>query len=289
MTMTTRVGGPSRLLGTALLGMIVPWIACASGSEDQSLNQAPTIAPRQHRPMIIRERHSFSTSSSNWSGYAVTGGNDSVSDVKGSWVVPALPLPGQLNACTSGTQYSSFWVGIDGYSSNTVEQIGTDSDCQNGSPVYYAWYEFYPKFPYNIPIAINKNDVISAEVSYSGGQFTVSITDCSPTLNTCTSWKHSEKMPNAKRSSAEWIIEDSGGLLPDFGTVYFGQDSTGVSNTCYATVLLANEKEPTTGSIGSFGASVFEITMVDGTTVMSQPSSLSDGTSFTDTWMNQGP
>ena len=181
--MTTRVGGPSRLLGTALLGMIVPWIACASGSEDQSLNQAPTIAPRQHGPMILRERHGRNATSFNWSGYAVTGPNDSVSDVKGSWKVPAIQ-----GACSSQTQYSSFWVGIDGYSSNTVEQIGTDSDCQNGSPIYYAWYEFYPHYPYNIPIAISAGDVISAEVSYLGGKFTVSITD----VTTQKSWNTSE-------------------------------------------------------------------------------------------------
>jgi hypothetical protein len=57
---------------------------------------------------------------------AVTGSKASVTDVTGSWTVPAVD-------CTSpnGTPngYSSFWVGIDGYGSNTVEQIGTDSDC----------------------------------------------------------------------------------------------------------------------------------------------------------------
>ena len=59
--------------------------------------------------------------------------------------------------------------GFDGYNSNTVEQTGTDSDCQKGAPTYYAWYEFYPKSSYSISsLPIKPGDTISAEVSYSG-------------------------------------------------------------------------------------------------------------------------
>jgi Peptidase A4 family len=229
MNMTILGGRLSGLPGAVLLGMIVPWMACASGSEDEILHRAPTVAPRQHAPAIIREKHGRNATSSNWSGYAVTGADGSVSDVKGSWIVPA-------STCSSTNQYASFWVGIDGYDSNTVEQIGTDSDCQNGSPVYYAWYEFYPHFSYGVPITVQPGDVISAEVKYSGGKFTVTITDG----RTMQSWSTSQKMPNAKRSSAEWIVEapSSGGILPlaDFGIIDFGAYYTKVSGTCYATV-----------------------------------------------------
>ena len=278
--MTILGGRRKGLQGAVLLGMIVPWIACASGSQDESLHQAPTVAPRQHAPMIIRERHGRNATSSNWSGYAVTGANGLVSDVKGSWVVPAI-----LGNCSSTNQYASFWVGIDGYDSSTVEQIGTDSDCQNGSAVYYAWYEFYPHFSYNVPITIHAGDVISAEVSYgAAGKFTVSITDESTTPK--QSWSTSQKMPNAKRSSAEWIIEapSSGGILPlaDFGTVDFGFDYTGVSPTCWATV------EGVPGAVGSF-ASFVEITMVASNGAhMFQPSLSTDGTSFSDAWEYSG-
>lgn len=42
-------------------------------------------------------------------------------------------------------QYASFWVGIDGYSSGSVEQLGTHSDCVGkGRASYYAWWEMYP-------------------------------------------------------------------------------------------------------------------------------------------------
>src|SRR5208282_1862477 len=36
---------------------------------------------------------------------------------------------------------SSEWVGIDGWSSDTVEQTGTDADCNGKTPFYYVWYE----------------------------------------------------------------------------------------------------------------------------------------------------
>jgi hypothetical protein len=216
-----------------------------------------------------RQRAGPSTSY-NWSGYAVTGPSGSVTDVKGSWKVPVA-------TSTPTDTYSSFWVGIDGYDSNTVEQIGTDSDFLSGSPTYYAWFEFYPKSAYIINIVhIEPGDIISAEVVYSGGRFVVSITN----ENTSQSFTTSSKVPSAKRSSAEWIAEapSSGKILPlaDFGTAYFGLSYTLVASTCSATVGGA------TGSIGSFGPSVQEITMVDSSgSPIAEPSPLtSDGTSF---------
>ena len=125
--------------------------------------------------IIVAPRiHDGSVSSTNWSGFAVTGSAGSVSDAKGSWVVPTI----QGN-CPSTNQYSSFWVGIDGYSSGTVEQTGTDSDCQNGVPTYYAWYEFFPHPSFLINgISVHPGDVISAEAHALGnGKFTVSISD----------------------------------------------------------------------------------------------------------------
>ena len=53
-------------------------------------------------------------------------------------------------------------MGLDGDGTNTVEQIGTDADCSSGKPVYYAWYEMYPKFPVNLSLTINPGDTISA-------------------------------------------------------------------------------------------------------------------------------
>jgi len=35
--------------------------------------------------------------------------------------------------------------------SDSVEQTGTDSDCDGGSPGYYGWYEMYPADPVSAP------------------------------------------------------------------------------------------------------------------------------------------
>src|SRR5437870_13187685 len=157
-----------------------------------------------------------SSNSTNWSGFAVTAGSGAVSDAKGSWIVPTIQ-----GSCTSTNQYSSFWVGIDGFNSGTVEQTGTDSDCQNGAPTYYAWYEYYPHPSFLINgMTITPGDHITAQASFSGRSFTVTITD----TTTAASFSTSSRVRSAQRSSAEWIAEapsSSGGILPlaDFGTV----------------------------------------------------------------------
>lgn len=240
-----------------------------------SLSGAVAAMPVPHIRSLAPNVLAGPGTSLQWSGYAVTGPVGSVSDVKGSWKVPAI-----VGACPTRNQYSSFWVGIDGVSSSTVEQIGTDSVCQNGSPVYYAWYEFYPFRNYDI-FYVNPDDTISAEVSYSNGTFTVSIVD----VTSGKSFSTSGRVRSAQRLSAEWIAEAPSSRrislpLADFGTAYFGFDNTGINSTCYATVSGA------TGTIASFASSVQQITMVtpSGTT-KAQPSSLSsDGTSFSIEW-----
>src|SRR5262245_53546689 len=70
------------------------------------------ISARSHAPAIIKERHGKNATSSNWAGYAVTGADGSVTDAKGSWIVPSV-----ICSASAPDSYSAFWVGIDGYSS----------------------------------------------------------------------------------------------------------------------------------------------------------------------------
>jgi peptidase A4-like protein len=243
-----------------------------------------SVALHRHDPIKIHHIRDGQVSSTNWSGYAVTGAAGTVTDVKGSWVVPAIQ-----GSCPSTNEYASFWVGIDGYSSNTVEQIGTDSDCQNGKATYYAWYEFYPHPAFLISgMTIVPGDTIAAETRYDAShqRFIVSLTN----LTRSESFTYSAKVKGAQRSSAEWIAEapsGSGGILPlaDFGTISYGFDTTGVLSTSDATV------SGSTGPIGSFTSSIQQITMVTSSgATKAQPTSLSsDGTSFSDLWVSAGP
>jgi hypothetical protein len=77
------------LTGSALVALLSPFVVLA-GDEAGPLEQARTAAPRSHGPMILHERHGKMTTSTNWSGYAVTDPTGSVTDVSGSWIVPAI-------------------------------------------------------------------------------------------------------------------------------------------------------------------------------------------------------
>jgi len=231
------------------------------------------ITPHQHAPMKLSGVPvPGSVQSSNWSGFAVTGSK--FTNAAGSWHVPGVDC-----AKTPNT-YSSFWVGIDGYSDNTVEQIGTESDCSGGTPTYYAWYEFYPADPVVIStVPVGNGNIISASVSYNGSKFTLTLTD----EKTGKSFSITKGVSGAKRTSAEWIAEApslSGSILPlaDFVKANFGFDKTGVASTNYAT------DSSTTGPISSF-SSPAKITMVKGGVNEAVPSALTvDGTSFYVNW-----
>jgi hypothetical protein len=193
----------------------------------------------------------------NWAGYAVTGSANSISVATASWVVPPVVCP------STGSTYASFWVGIDGFSSTTVEQTGTDSDCLAGTPTYSAWYEFYPAT--SVPIttlSISPSDVMVAVVYFSGGEFTAAIKD----VTTGKSFSTSSSVSGAQRNSAEFIVEAPlvcslvGGCslakLSDFGLVAFGQGNTGQPLTCG---LVMNGVP---GSITTFASQANYIAMV---------------------------
>jgi hypothetical protein len=274
--------------------MVVAGLSVAGGNLTQA-QEFRVLAPHQHGPASLRHvREDGTADSTNWSGYAVTGANGSVTSVTGTWVVPVSTCGAKAAAA-----YASFWIGIDGWTSSTVEQIGTDSDCSSGKPSYYAWYEFYPQPSYLIPpLAINPGDLMSATVAYNTTteQFTATITDettqSAPFVTTFKSSTSHHKSVGAARSSAEWIAEaPSGGkILPlaNFGTVLFGDD-TGMSHAAACTVTIGG----TTGTIGSFGESAwFATTMVTEKTDIPKavPSALTkSGGGFSVTWENAGP
>jgi hypothetical protein len=246
---------------TTVLYLLAATAACTSIDEQQPDG-------RQGSPRI----KDVTGTTTNWSGYAVDGPAGSMNDVSGSWVVPAVTGPTGKKV---KTQYSSFWVGIDGDNSNTVEQIGTDSDWTNGEAVYYAWYEFYPAASRNInSVSVQPGDVMTASVHWnSGNSFTVTLT------NTSTNETFSQTgSVNANRTSAEWIAEapSGGGILPlaDFGTVDF-------------TNCTANGQ-----AIGAFAsADTEQINMATkhGVIKASTTPLAADGESFDVTWLNAGP
>ncbi len=168
--------------------------------------------------------------STNWSGYIaastlVAPPVGSVSDVKGTWVVPTVTGVGNAAA------YSAAWVGIDGFSDTTVEQIGTASDWTKRGPSYYAWIEMYPQGSYLINgFPVRPGDTISAEVQYAGNNvFTLNMTNVTRRIR----FSMNMHSPSAKRESAEWIMEapSSKTVLPlaDFHAINFSGCTATVS------------------------------------------------------------
>ncbi|MGC8618817.1 MAG: G1 family glutamic endopeptidase [Thermoplasmata archaeon] len=226
-----------------------------------------------------------SSQSLNWAGYVITSSSYSVGEVSASWIVP--------NVSTGGNSYAAFWVGIDGYNDNTVEQTGILAEPSGHGPhsstVYEVWYEFYPASPVYASYTASPGDIVYATVSYSTGEFTTSIAvysslasyqDNSPIGPVFT---HTQAVSGALDNSAEWIVEapsSTSGILPlaNFGTAYFGSDYTGITGTDYATV------GGVAGTMGSFNP--ISITMVSSNgSPEATPSAISsDGTSFSVTY-----
>jgi hypothetical protein len=217
------------------------------------LGAVASSAQARSVPKIPRHKLGPGTST-NWSGYAIDG--TGATAMTGTWVEPKV-------TCAPGeNSWSSPWVGIDGDNSNTVEQTGTDSDCRNGVPSYYAWYEMYPKAMVVVNMGpVSPGDSFTGSVAYSSHTgFTLTLTD-NTTHVTVSEQQSSTK---AARTSVEWIMEGpSKGLLSDFASPF---GFTGIS-----------------AAIGGNGVAQ-PITMVSSTgTVRAQPSTLSNN-AFGVTW-----
>jgi Peptidase A4 family len=185
-----------------------------------------------------------SFSSINWSGYGDSeSGSDTVSYVSGSWTIPTvqcLPAPYQ-----NQDAFLADWVGIDGLTDSTVEQLGTGVQCFEGVEYYYVWYEMFPAgtVEEGTTACINDNvdcpqpgDRITASVSVTPAgdgvnNYTLQLTDqtrpqesFSVTATCATS--------TCADSSAEWIVERPAfelsfgpQIVPlaDFGTSFFSR------------------------------------------------------------------
>jgi hypothetical protein len=288
----------------ALMGVVVPSasVALAGGA-----SAAPIAAPAAsaasaaspvlyHVPIIGKHllglslglgglRHTTNVQSSNWAGYADTG--STFQTLSSSWVQPVVNCSstnagGLLGLFGSKAAYSAFWVGLDGYTSSSVEQTGTDSDCtSSGAPSYYAWYEMYPAGSVDLstttyPVAAGNSMTGMVMSNAAGTSFNLSI------KNNTRGWTFSITLPGSglARSSAEFVAEApsqcnvlfcSQLALANFGTVNF----TGASVA------------DTTGHVGNIGSYTnVDMQMASNGTVKATPGPLAGGTGFSVTFQH---
>jgi len=231
------------------------------------------LAPKQPDGGNAADGPEKSINSGFWAGYAVTG--FAFTSVKSSWIVP------KYHCVKTPNSGSSFLVGIDGYDNIYFETIGTVSNCVGTEYQYYAWYSLSPAINGTITsVPVKSGDLISAEVSYTGSKFKVTITN----ETTGKTFSKSAAVSGAPRDSAEWIVTTVGGFtgLMDFGTVSSGDDYTTIIDTDWAT------DSSVSGPISDFGTNMVKINMVNGLVTLATPSALTtDGSSFTVNWKHE--
>ncbi len=116
--------------------------------------------------------------SDNYSGYAAQSiGQPQPAHYRSasmSWAVP-------LVQCAAGeTSASGIWAGMTGISDKSqLAQTGTASGCQDGSPIYYAWWEMFPAPAHLITMPLQPGDQMTATVNYQSGQFQLTLDNTS--------------------------------------------------------------------------------------------------------------
>jgi hypothetical protein len=223
-----------------------------------------TAAPGHSSSTLNGTANAAAMTSTNWSGYAAASTPGTFTSVSSSWTQPAVN-------CGATNTFSSFWVGLDGDGTQTVEQTGTEADCSNGTAAYSGWWEMFPNAPvfYNNPV--EPGDAMSASVvANGGGVFTLTLTDST------RNWTQSTQQlsQTAQLGSAEIIAEapsSNTAVLPlsNFGTVNFTNAT--VDNT----------------AVGNENPSALTMVSANGVTEAT-PSALTGGTSFSVTWDSNG-
>jgi hypothetical protein len=210
--------------------------------------------------------------SHNWSGYAAQASSQ-FTEVSGRWVQPSV------TCSSSGRSAAAFWIGLDGYTSDTVEQIGTKSVCDDETPAYTAWWQMYPAAPTFLPASsypVRPADTLTASVTRSGMSYRL-------TIASSEGWTYSTvQTGSAANSSAEWIASSPPACatcrgfasLADFGEVEFSCAEAAVGGPLRAVSSFRNDDGPA------------RITMVGtGDVILAKPGRLTDkGRTFQVLW-----
>jgi len=142
--------------------------------------------------------------------------------ITGAWREPAAQ-------CASvDSSQASVWVGLGGVLTTAAVygplQIGTDSDCEHGSAVYFAWYEAYPQPLVRVRLRVAANDALAAVVSVDAAGVPVLTLEDQTSGAGFTKVMRDVHLHPLATDSAEWIVEGPAHrrpILTDFGSVSF--------------------------------------------------------------------
>jgi hypothetical protein len=237
-------------------------------------------APASPASLATRELHvvrgegtTSPAESYNWSGYVeFPPGRKTMAQVSGDWTEPKI-------SCTSDEDEEAvFWVGLDGWTNDTVEQDGTFAECYEHVAYYYDWWEMYPTNDIITVSAINPGDKIISSVKFSAGTYTLTVTDSTDTAADFTESETCGTGLTCENSSAEWIGETPGNVrgyypLPDFKTWKVTKAAAGTSLSSAGSISKEDNLQVTMTSDAGYA--------------LATPGALNTkGNSFVDTWDN---
>ena len=175
----------------------------------------------------------------NWSGY-VARASKAFSCIQGRWTQPRLTCPASGNASVA------IWIGFDGEtgpSRATLEQIGTNTDCRDGRARTFAWFEILPRdrFEQEFQLDVSPGDRIAASIALAGHSYHLVIEN----LTTGGVDDTLESSPDARRLTAEWVVEAP--------TVDCPSDCQVASLAAFGTVSFSSDRAILAGQTGPIG------------------------------------
>jgi hypothetical protein len=214
--------------------------------------------------------------SQDWSGYVAFSDSQNpqplVTGISASWTVPEV-------AASRGDSYSAAWIGVGGYiGDETLIQVGTEQDSQNGAGAYSVWYELLHSSNSNVvtisTMNVSPGDEMTASINLIDSNlsiWTVEIAD----ITNGHSFRHDFQY-GSSRLSAEWIVERPTingfiSTLANFGKITFTN----------ATVNMSTADQP----IKSFPNTKIVMYNRQGDALVSVSPITNDGSTFTVTYL----
>jgi hypothetical protein len=156
---------------------------------------------------------SVAADSSNWSGYAVSGGP--YDQIEGTFTVP------KITSAATCTEHVAEWVGIDGWNAPglapnlSLIQAGVDGSmtdpdtgtCTPGTYWMWPWWEILPQDETPIgTVTVHAWDQLTVSISQKGGTTTWAITLTDDTTGQSYT---TDQVYTGPAVSGEWVVEAS--------------------------------------------------------------------------------
>jgi hypothetical protein len=220
------------IISSAALIVAVPGLASAGGTPSgPHRSYAPSPSSSHHALPIAHPSRVFRThplvggtrfstiASNNWSGFAAFG--DHFRFITVTYSIPSLNC-----AISPDGSFDSEWAGLDGFTTKTVEQIGTFAFCSGGTPSYFAFLEMAPS-PAVSFMGVSPGDSVTASVFFSNSTWRLELVD-NTTQGVITQTLPCPSGSTCRNASAEVISEVPNGgppaaSLADYGIVGFPQ------------------------------------------------------------------